>query len=54
MSWQEMQQLAAVLVLDTLVAAHRDGADALLRDRVAALDDNIRHALRDALAAAAA
>jgi hypothetical protein len=44
-----MQQLAAVFLLDDLVAAHRDGADALLRDRVASLDRGVRETLRAAL-----
>ena len=49
MSWQDMQQFAATLFLDDLVAVQRDGGEALLRERVAALGDEQRRLLREAL-----
>ena len=50
MSWQEMQSLAATLMFDDLVAVKRRGADAVLRERVAALPESERRVLREALA----
>ena len=52
MSWHEMQSLAATLMFDDLVAAHRRGAATVLRERVAALPESERRVLRDALAEA--
>ena len=50
MSWQEMQSLAAILMVDDLVAVQRRGANVVLRERVAALPESERRVLREALA----
>jgi hypothetical protein len=49
MSWQDMQYLAATLLVDELLTVQRDGGQALLRQRVGALSDGERRALREAL-----
>jgi hypothetical protein len=54
MSWQDMQYFAATLLVDELMAVQRDGGEALLRDRVAELDDQQRRVLCRALADTAA
>ena len=50
MGWQDMQQLAATLLMDELTTVQRDGGEALLRARVAELGDEQRRVLREALA----
>jgi hypothetical protein len=50
MAWDDLQGLAATLLVDELVAVQRDGGQALLRDRVAELGETERRALREALA----
>jgi hypothetical protein len=52
LSWQHLQRFAAVYLVDDLVALHRRGADALLRQGVAAMSDDERHILREVLDAA--
>jgi hypothetical protein len=54
MSWLDMQYLAATLLVDELLTVQRDGGEALLRQRVAALSDGERRVLREALDAPAA
>lgn len=54
MSWEDMQQFAATLLFDELLTVQRDGGEALLRNRVAALSDGERRVLRHALDAHAA
>jgi hypothetical protein len=49
MSWQDMQYLAATLLVDELVSLKRDGGEALLRGRIAALSESERRVLREAL-----
>ena len=48
-SWQDMQYLAATLLVDELLTVQRDGGQALLRQRVVALSDGERRVLREAL-----
>jgi hypothetical protein len=50
MGWQDMQQLAATLLMDELTTVQREGGEALLRERVAGLGDEQRRLLREALA----
>jgi hypothetical protein len=47
--WQDLQRFAATFCLDDLVALQRRGAEALLRERVAALSDGERRVLQEAL-----
>jgi hypothetical protein len=47
--WKDLQRFAATLCLDDLVALQRRGAEALLRERVAALSDSERRVLQEAL-----
>jgi hypothetical protein len=54
LSWQDLQRFAATFCLDDLVAVQRRGADALLRERVAAMSAGERRVLRAALDAHAA
>jgi hypothetical protein len=54
MSWEDMQQFAATLLVDELLTVQRDGGEALLRNRLVALSDGERRVLRDALDAHAA
>jgi hypothetical protein len=49
MGWEDMQRFAATLFVDEFVAVQRDGSEALLRERVAALGDEQRRVLREAL-----
>ena len=49
MGWQDMQQLAATLLMDQLTTVQREGGEALLRVRVAGLGDEQRRLLREAL-----
>jgi hypothetical protein len=50
MSWDEIQALFAAIYVDEIAAAQRDGSDALVRSKVAALSDGERRVLREALA----
>jgi hypothetical protein len=54
MSWDEMQAVFAAIYVDEIAAAQRDGAEALVHAKVAALSDRERRALREALDAHAA
>lgn len=49
MSWEDIQALFAATYVDEIATAQREGGDALVRDKVAALTDVQRNALRDAL-----
>ena len=49
LGWEDLQRFVATYCLDALVALHRRGADGLLRERAAALSDDERRVLRDAL-----
>jgi hypothetical protein len=49
LSWQDLQRFAATYCLGELIVLQRRGADALLRDRVAAMSDGERSMLRAAL-----
>jgi hypothetical protein len=51
LGWEDLQRFAAALFVDALVGLHRRGADALLRERAAALSDDERRVLRTALGA---
>jgi hypothetical protein len=52
LSWVDRQRFAATFCLDELEAVHRDGGEALLRERVARLSEGERRVLRSALAQA--
>jgi hypothetical protein len=52
MSWDDMQALFAATYADEIATVLRDGGVALLREKLAALTDGERHALRSALEAA--
>jgi hypothetical protein len=54
MSWQELQQLAGILLLDTFDDVHRRGGEVVLRERVAAIGKEQRRFLREVLADAPA
>ena len=49
MPWDDMQALFAATYIDELAAAQRDGGQALVRRKVAALTDAERRSIRDAL-----
>lgn len=49
MSWDELQALFAAIYVDEIAAAQRDGSDALVRAKVAALSEGERRVLREAL-----
>jgi hypothetical protein len=49
LSWDQMQQVFAATFVDELAALDRDGGDALVRRKVAALSEGERRVLRDAL-----
>lgn len=49
MSWDDMQALFAATYVDEIATAQREGGHAVVRDKVAALTDGERSALRDAL-----
>jgi hypothetical protein len=49
MTWHEQQRLADVLLIGEITAVATDGGEAPLRDRVAALSENGRRLLQDAL-----
>jgi hypothetical protein len=52
MSWDEMEALFAAIYVEQIAAARRDGSDALVRAKVAALSEGERRVLREALAEA--
>jgi hypothetical protein len=52
MSWDDMQTLFAATYADEIAAMLRDGGVALVREKLAALSDDKRRALRIALDAA--
>ena len=52
MSWEDMQALFAALYADEIAAVLRDGGIALVREKLTALTDDARRALRIALDAA--
>jgi hypothetical protein len=49
MSWDEMQALFAAIYVDDIAAAQRQGGKALVREKLAALSDEQRQVLREAL-----
>jgi hypothetical protein len=49
LSWEQMQQVFAATFVDELAALDRDGGDALVRRKVAALSEGERRVLREAL-----
>ena len=49
LSWDDMQMVFASHFVSEVAAVSDDGGDALLRERVAALDDGQRQMLREAL-----
>jgi hypothetical protein len=49
MSWEEMQALFAATYVDEIAAVQRSGGAALVREKLLALTDGERHALRHAL-----
>jgi len=49
MSWDDMQALFAAIYVDEIAAAQRDGGAALVREKVAALSEDQRGVLREAL-----
>jgi hypothetical protein len=52
MSWEQMQAVFAATYADEIYAALRDGGEALVRDKLAALSDGERRVLRNVLDAA--
>jgi hypothetical protein len=50
MDWVEMQHLFAAIYVDEIAAVCRNGADALVREKLGALSEEQRHVLREALA----
>jgi hypothetical protein len=54
MSWDDMQALFAAIYVDEIAAVQRDGGAALVREKVAALSEDQRGVLREALDALAA
>jgi hypothetical protein len=49
MSWDEMQALFAAIHTEEIAAAHRHGGKALVREKLAALSEDERRVLREAL-----
>jgi hypothetical protein len=49
MGWDEMQALFASLYVDEVAAAQRDGGESLVRSKLAALSEDSRRVLREAL-----
>jgi hypothetical protein len=49
MGWEEMQALFAALYVDEIAAAQRDGGESLVRTKLAALSEDSRRVLREAL-----
>jgi hypothetical protein len=49
LSWEQMQEVFAATFVDELAALDRNGGDALVRRKVAALSEGERRVLRDAL-----
>jgi hypothetical protein len=54
MTWEEMQALFAAIYVDEIAAAQRDGSEAFVEAKVAALSEGERRVLREALDAHAA
>jgi hypothetical protein len=52
MSWDDMQAVFAAIYADEIAAVLRDGGIALVREKLTALTDDARRALRIALDAA--
>ena len=50
MGWEELQMLAATLSADEIASILNGSSDQLLRERLATLSPDERHALREALA----
>jgi hypothetical protein len=50
LSWRDLQYFVSTIWLDDLAAVQRRGGEAVLRERVAALSDDERRVLREALA----
>jgi hypothetical protein len=53
MAWPELQLLASTIVADEIAAVMNGGGRTLLRERLAALTDDERRALREELVAMA-
>ncbi len=49
LGWNDLQMIFATQFASEIAAVTEDGGDALLRERVAALDDGQRRLLREAL-----
>jgi hypothetical protein len=49
MGWDAMQALFASLYVDEIAAVQRDGGEAVVREKLAALSDESRRLLREAL-----
>ena len=49
MGWDDMQMLFASLYVDEIAAAQREGAESLVREKLAALSEDSRRVLREAL-----
>jgi hypothetical protein len=49
LNWDDMQMIFATQFASEIAAVAEDGGDALLRGRVAALDEDQRQLLREAL-----
>jgi hypothetical protein len=49
LSWEQMQQIFAATFVDELATVDRDGGDALVRQKVAALSEGERRVLWEAL-----
>ena len=49
MSWDEMQALFAAIYVDEIAAAQRQGGQALVREKLAALSEEQRQVLREAV-----
>jgi hypothetical protein len=52
LSWEEMQMVFAATYVDELAVAARNGGEALVREKLANLNESERCVLRDALAEA--
>jgi hypothetical protein len=49
LSWEQMQLLATALFADEIAAVTRNGGEELVREKVAALNEDARRFLRKAL-----
>jgi hypothetical protein len=49
MGWDEMQALFASLYVDEIAALQRDGGEAVVREKLAALSEDSRRVMREAL-----